>query len=84
MYITSRPSSSVVRRRSSSVVVRRPTMNLYKGSFFLIAPVFPEGSKKRKSKNDNKHGKGQEKIYPQHYVEGKNSTPDGTGQRAYM
>ena len=32
--------------------------------------VFPGGSKKRKSNNDDKHGRGQEQGDPQHYVEG--------------
>ena len=37
------------------------------------AAVFPMGSKKRKSNNDDKHGHGQEK----HYVEGKNFYSEG-------
>ena len=32
--------------------------------FFLIAAVFPGGSIKRKSNNDDKHGHGQEKRKP--------------------
>ena len=35
------------------------------------ATVFPRGSKKRKSNNDDKHGHGQEKRRPSTYVEGK-------------
>ena len=52
---------------------------LSKGPFFrscldraqTIADVFPGGSIKRKSNNDDKHGHGQEKRRPSTYVEGK-------------
>ena len=36
-----------------------------------ILAVFPRGSKKRKSINDNKHDHGQEKRRPSTYLEGK-------------
>ena len=37
----------------------------------ITAAIFPRGSKKRKSNNDDKHDRGQEKRRPSIYVEGK-------------
>ena len=39
-----------------------------------IAAVFPGGSKKRQSNNDDKHGHGQEKRRPSTCVEGESET----------
>ena len=70
--VACRPTSSIFCPSSS---VRRRTMKLCKGFFFVskIVTFFPGGSQKRKSDNDDKHSPGQEKRRPSTYVRGASS-----------
>ena len=69
-YIVDDAPSCLLKGKKSplSCIVKRLKGVLTK----TIVAVFPRGSKKRKSKNDDKHDHGKEKMRPSTYVEGEN------------